>query len=117
MPSKSLVLARREVMGGLAKGLEVIRAFTREQPALTLSQVAASAGLPPATVVTAQIDPLRSEGQAYAEKLKDAGVKVNLINVDGVTHEFFGMAKVVDKAKTAVDAANDDLSKAFGSKK
>jgi acetyl esterase/lipase len=75
------------------------------------------AGLPPATVVTAQIDPLRSEGQAYAEKLKDAGVKVNLIDVDGVTHEFFGMAKVVDKAKTAVDAANDDLSKAFGSKK
>jgi len=40
---------RREVMGGLAKGLEVIRAFTREQPLLTLSQVAAIAGLPAAT--------------------------------------------------------------------
>ena len=40
---------RRETMGGLAKGLEVIRAFTREQPALTLSQVATSAGLSPAT--------------------------------------------------------------------
>jgi IclR family pca regulon transcriptional regulator len=40
---------RREVMGGLAKGLEVIRAFTREQPLLTLSQVAATAGLPAAT--------------------------------------------------------------------
>src|SRR6187200_2910399 len=49
MPSKTVAIARREVMGGLAKGLEVIRAFTREQPALTLSQVAASAGLPPAT--------------------------------------------------------------------
>lgn len=36
-------------MGGLAKGLEVIRAFTREQPALTLSQVAAAASLTPAT--------------------------------------------------------------------
>ena len=37
--------ARREAMGGLAKGLEVIRAFTREQPTLTLSEVAASRGL------------------------------------------------------------------------
>jgi IclR family pca regulon transcriptional regulator len=36
-------------MGGLAKGLEVIRAFTRERPALTLTQVAAAAGLPAAT--------------------------------------------------------------------
>jgi IclR family pca regulon transcriptional regulator len=36
-------------MGGLAKGLDVIRAFTRDQPALTLSQVAATAGLTPAT--------------------------------------------------------------------
>jgi IclR family pca regulon transcriptional regulator len=41
--------SRRETMGGLAKGLEVIRAFTREHPALTLSQVAAAAGLTPAT--------------------------------------------------------------------
>jgi acetyl esterase/lipase len=73
-------------------------------------------GLPPATVVTAQIDPLRSEGQAYADKLKEAGVAVNLINVDGVTHEFFGMAKVVDKAKSAVDAATADLKKAFDKK-
>lgn len=74
-------------------------------------------GLPPATVITAQIDPLRSEGQAYAEKMKAAGVTVNLINYDGVTHEFFGMAKVLDKAKTAVDAASSDLSKAFAESK
>lgn len=74
-------------------------------------------GLPGATVITAQIDPLRSEGQAYADKMKAAGVAVNLINVDGVTHEFFGMAKVVDKAKAAVDAANADLVKAFAKSK
>lgn len=40
---------RREVMGGLAKGLDVIRAFTRESPSLTLSEVASFAKLPPAT--------------------------------------------------------------------
>ena len=71
------------------------------------------AGLPAATVVTAEIDPLRSEGTAYAEKMEAAGVSVNHIDVEGVTHEFFGMAKVVDKAKAAVDAANADLTKAF----
>jgi acetyl esterase/lipase len=75
------------------------------------------AGLPPATVITAQIDPLRSEGQAYAEKLKKAGVTVNAINVDGVTHEFFGMGKVVDSAKSAIEAANADLSHAFSNGK
>ena len=40
---------RREAMGGLAKGLNVIRAFTRESPALTLSEIAHHAGLPAAT--------------------------------------------------------------------
>jgi IclR family transcriptional regulator, pca regulon regulatory protein len=40
---------RREAMGGLAKGLDVIRAFTRESPALTLSEIAHHAGLPAAT--------------------------------------------------------------------
>ncbi|MET3858631.1 alpha/beta hydrolase [Rhizobium sp. OAE497] len=74
-------------------------------------------GLPSATVITAQIDPLRSEGQAYADKMKAAGVSVNLINYEGVTHEFFGMAKVIDKAKEAVDAANADLAKAFAKRK
>lgn len=49
MAPKTPAPARRETMGGLAKGLDVIRAFTREQPALTLSQVAAAAGLTPAT--------------------------------------------------------------------
>jgi acetyl esterase/lipase len=60
-----------------------------------------------------QIDPLRSEGQAYAEKLKAAGVTVNALNFDGVAHEFFGMAKVVDEAKQAVDAASADLKAAL----
>jgi Fic family protein len=40
---------RREAMGGLAKGLEVIRAFTHDSPSLTLSEIAGRAGLPAAT--------------------------------------------------------------------
>jgi IclR family transcriptional regulator, pca regulon regulatory protein len=46
---RNTAVARREVMGGLAKGLDVIRAFTRESPTLTLSEVAGFAKLPPAT--------------------------------------------------------------------
>jgi acetyl esterase/lipase len=69
--------------------------------------------LPPATVVTAEIDPLRSEGQAYAEALEAAGVTVNALDFEGVTHEFFGMGKVVDTAKEALDAANADLKSAL----
>lgn len=70
-------------------------------------------GLPPATVITAQIDPLRSEGKAYAERLKAAGVPVRYRNYAGVTHEFFGMGAVVDEAKNAVAFAAAGLNTAF----
>jgi IclR family transcriptional regulator, pca regulon regulatory protein len=49
MKSNNDTPSRREVMGGLAKGLEVIRAFTRDSPSLTLSEVADRAKLPAAT--------------------------------------------------------------------
>jgi hypothetical protein len=49
MGARKSAAARREVMGGLAKGLEVIRAFTRDRATLTLSEVAEVAGLPAAT--------------------------------------------------------------------
>ena len=71
--------------------------------------------LPPATVITAEIDPLMSEGQMYADKLKGAGVDVSYRNFDGVAHEFFGMGKVVDKAMQAEQFAAERLRQAFGS--
>ena len=70
-------------------------------------------GLPPATIITAQIDPLRSEGEMLARKLQDAGVKVHHQNFDSVAHEFFGMGAVVDKAKQAVQVAGSQLKAAF----
>ena len=70
-------------------------------------------GLPPATVINADIDPLRSEGAAYAQRLIAAGVKVDYRNYSGVTHEFFGMGAVLDEAKLAVAQAALGLRQAF----
>jgi acetyl esterase len=71
-------------------------------------------GLPSATIVAAEIDPLESEGKAYADKLKKDGVKVEYKEYKGVTHEFFGMGAVVPEAKDAEQFAADGLKKAFG---
>jgi acetyl esterase len=70
-------------------------------------------GLPPTTVITADIDPLRSEGQTYAQRLKDDGVTVTATNYTSVTHEFFGMGSVVNKAKQAVNEAALGLRSGF----
>ena len=82
-------------------------------PRIALVKQPNLAGLAPATIVLAQIDPLRSDGEAYAEKLKAAGTPVDVIRFDGVTHEFFGMGAVVDKAKSAVQQVGMKLKSAF----
>ena len=68
-------------------------------------------GLPPTTIINAQIDPLRSEGEMLAEKLRSAGVSVEQKTYDGVTHEFFGMGNVVDAAMQAEQMAAEALKK------
>ena len=71
-------------------------------------------GLPETTIVTAQMDPLRSEGAMLAEMMEKAGVRVNYRHYDGVAHEFFGMSAAVDKAKDAQQFAADALKRSFG---
>ena len=71
-------------------------------------------GLPPTTIINAQIDPLRSEGELLAQKMRDAGVHVDQKTYPGVAHEFFGMAAVVDQAKAANAQAFKALRTAFG---
>lgn len=70
-------------------------------------------GLPPTTIISAQYDPLRSEGEMLTDNLKKAGVATNYKLYDGTTHEFFGMAAVVNQAKDAQAMAVTDLKKAF----
>ena len=71
-------------------------------------------GLPPVTIINAQIDPLRSDGDLMTAALKKAGVKVDHKIYAGVTHEFFGTAAVVKKAADAQKFAGQQLRKAFG---
>ena len=71
-------------------------------------------GLPSATVILAEIDPLRSEGELLAKRLKDAGSDVDYKIFSGATHEFFGMGLVVSKAAAAEKMAANGLKKAFG---
>jgi acetyl esterase len=71
-------------------------------------------GFPPATIITAEIDPLQEEGRDFAERLHKEGVPVTHRDYAGVTHEFFGMSAVLAKAKDAQALAAGELKKAFG---
>ena len=74
-------------------------------------QASALSGLPPAMVVTAEFDPLRDEGQAYARRLQEAGVKVKSSHYDGMIHGIFWMAGALDRGKELIGEVGDELQK------
>lgn len=70
-------------------------------------------GLPPALVITDERDVLRSQGEEFARHLQAAGVPVTQTRYDGVMHEFFGAAAVLDQAERAQQQAAEHLRRSF----
>lgn len=69
--------------------------------------------LPPTTLITAEFDPLRDEGESFAKRLQQAGVATRLERYDGMIHGFVSMAPFVERAAEALAAAATDLRAAL----
>lgn len=70
-------------------------------------------GLPPALVLTAEYDPLRDEGERYAERLRAAGIPTRLIRYDGMIHGFFRLPLAMSRANQAIADAAAGLREAL----
>jgi acetyl esterase len=90
-------------------GSDAVRADPKASPLLAASH----ADLPPALVVTAEFDPLRDEGEAYAGALRRAGVPTTLKRYDGMPHIFFQLSTITDAGKDLFAVASRALREAL----
>ena len=70
--------------------------------------------LPPALIVTAEFDPLRDEGNAFADALKAAGTPTELVCCDGLIHDFCATAHLFESSRRPFEEACTALSRAMG---
>ena len=70
-------------------------------------------GAPPALIITAELDPLRDEGEEYGRRLIANGVTASVVRYNGMFHSFFQMHQLLDDANTAHTLAASMVAKAF----
>jgi acetyl esterase len=85
----------------------------REHPDASPLRAADLAGLPPALIIVAEFDPLRDEVLAYAERLGEAGVEVDLRHYDDVVHGFFTLVNYLERGDQVVAAAGAAIATAI----
>ncbi|HEX4683957.1 MAG TPA: alpha/beta hydrolase [Gemmatimonadaceae bacterium] len=83
-------------------------------PRISPLRAASFAGLPPAHIHTAEFDPMRDEGQAYADALTADGVSVRYTCHPGLIHHFYCMAGAIPKARAVVSSIGAEIRAALG---
>ncbi|WP_183096423.1 alpha/beta hydrolase fold domain-containing protein, partial [Nocardioides stalactiti] len=86
---------------------------TRNDPRISIAFADIPAGLAPAYLVTAGFDPLRDEGEAYAERMAEAGVEVEMVRFAGLIHGFVNIVGVGSSSRAAVDEIADRMRTAL----
>jgi acetyl esterase len=90
------------------------REAQREDPRCSPLAAGDFAGLPPTLVISAEYDPLRDEGAAYAQALAAAGVDARVSCYDGMIHTFTSLYPYLDRGRAALDEVSASLRRVFG---
>ena len=87
--------------------------FDLQDPRVSPLRAKDLSGQPPAEIHTAEFDPLRDEGKAYADRLAQAGVRVRYTCHSGMIHHFYGMAGIIPYARTALAGVGGAIREAL----
>jgi acetyl esterase/lipase len=95
----------------LERDLELYAPPTLDDPRISPLRAQDLTGLPPASIHTAEFDPFRDEGRAYAARLQAAGVAVAETCHEGMIHYFYAMPRVIGHAEAALNAMGENIAR------